>query len=130
MGGGGVGMRSVLKHLLPVFFCALAWGGQGQKREEKTWGRLFFSAPERVQHAQPTQVAHTIIYQGVLHSIDKKPTYWINASMQQVLPKGSMRHNNQLVWSEGKTRITLSPGETYEVTEHLVIPTVLAPAEE
>jgi hypothetical protein len=122
-------MRAILNSL-PVFFCALVWGAQAQKVEDKKWGRLFFSPAERMQRMQPSSVSQILTYQGVLHSKGKKPTYWLNASMQQRLSKGSILQNNRLMLREGKDRITLLPGDTYDVKERLVIPSVLAQAEE
>ena len=125
-------MRPILMGVVCIFWCVVVWGGNNKMKEVATlrWGRLFFSAQVRMRHIPDLPLKASIIYQGILRSVGKKPTYWMNDTMQQSLPRGVLRQDNRLLVQQGEKRITLAPGETYSMSEQNVTATLSEEAEE
>jgi hypothetical protein len=104
-------MRTILVLITVTCYSPLIWSIKDQTNEE--WGTLFFSKQAR---NKPIVLATetTMHYQGILKSINKRKTYWLNNKMQQSLPNGMYLKNNQLVIPRKEKQIILAPGEQYD----------------
>lgn len=115
-------MRAILMGIGLVCYCAVGWGGSEKPLPQQnfSWGKLFFTAPQRAQLIQKKQqisLQETLSYQGIVLSAGKAPTYWLNNTMQQSLPTHIRRQQTRLMIQQGEQSLLLQPGERYEMTD-------------
>lgn len=116
-------MRTVLKNSLWVLGGILLLGKYSFAQEFTTrqWGTLFFSKEMRKTSSVLVVGAPvSIVYQGVLQGLGKKPIYWINEKMQESLPLTVKSKGSKLIIYGHQEVTELEPGQTYDIAEKKV----------
>lgn len=116
-------MRTVLKNSLWVLGGILLLGKYSfaQELTMRQWGALFFSKEMRkTSSVLVVDAPVSMVYQGVLQGLGKKPIYWINEKMQESLPPTIKSKGSKLIIYGHQEVTELEPGQTYDIAEKKV----------